>query len=106
MLASGLVPKQIGVTASPVPPSPTRDRVGGVFTGPFQQAAAPGRRRPPARVVNLRGAVQDGIGRLIRAGRVRMVRPPLNHAQCSPLERELRREAGYKPPDLGGVEDA
>src|SRR5829696_8464973 len=48
MLASGLVPKQIGVTASPVSPSPTRDKVGGVLTGQFQQPAAPGRRRPPA----------------------------------------------------------
>src|SRR5829696_10255042 len=62
MLASGLVPKQIGVTASPVLPSPTRDKVGGVFTGQFQQPAAPGRRRPPAPRGRRQDAVEDGIG--------------------------------------------
>ena len=54
----------------------------------------------PRRVVGVDDAVQDGIGRLIRAGRVRVIRPPLDHAQGGPEEREIRREAWYEPPDL------
>src|SRR5829696_7268287 len=79
MLASGLVPKQSGVTASPVSPSPTSDRVGGVFTGYFLPPAAPGRRSPPRRVVGVNDAVQAGKGRLVGAGRGRGIRPPLDH---------------------------
>ena len=55
-------------------------------------------------MIGVDDAVQHGIGCLVRAGRVRVLRPPLDHAPGRPVEGELRREAGHEPPDLGGVE--